>query len=172
MGKYFILIFSSLLFTIVDLSAQKLSPELERIAFETDSIYKSNIKKSRLYGVYIPKDMNEAFTELDRLSPKESLVKIKAANESIIAKKLHFGLGRWMSYNWNFDEGSRFSHYLKGLGLYNSDEMIDFMLVSYHRYLNKKELEVEKRVKEYHTKREEEKKKKSKSDLNSDKSNK
>lgn len=156
-----VFIFASLL-TVINGYCQKLSPELERIAFETDSIYKSNIKKSRLYGVYIPKDMNEAFAELDRLSPKESLIKIKSAKEAVIAKKLHFGLGRWMSYNWNFDEGSRFSHYLKGLGLFNSDEMIDFMLVSYHRYLNNKDQDVEKRVKEYQKKREEEQLKKSK----------
>lgn len=124
---------------------------------EADSVYQSNIKKSRLYGVYIPKDLDDAFAELDRMSPKDAIIKIKEASEETVAKKLHFGLGRWMAYNWNFDEGSRFSHYLKSLGLFHTDDMIDFMLVSYHRHLLKKDQEIEKRVKVYQDKREKEK---------------
>ena len=132
--------------TVVSLAGQE---SKQRLIQEADSIYQSNIKKTRLNGVYIPKDLDDAFIELDRLSPPESLAKIKSANENLVAKKLHFGLGRWMAVNWNFDEGSRFSHYLKGLGLYYSDDMIDFMLVSYHRYLNKKNQDIPSRVKIY-----------------------
>lgn len=120
---------------------------------EADSTYQSNILKSRINGVYIPKDLDDAFAELDRLSPPEALDKIRVEDENYIAQKLHFGLGRWMAYNWNFDEGSRFSHYLKGLGLFYSSEMIDFILISYHRYLNKKPQDIEVRVKQYIEKR-------------------
>lgn len=120
---------------------------------EADSIYQSNILKSRINGVYIPKDLEDAFAELDRLSPPEALDKIKVEDEAYIAQKLHYGLGRWMAYNWNFDEGSRFSHYLKGLGLFYTQEMIDFVLISYHRYLNKRPQDIEARVKQYIEKR-------------------
>jgi hypothetical protein len=133
--------------------------EKQRLINETDSIYQSNIKKTRLNGVYIPKDMEDAFLELDRLSPKESIEKMKQVSEETIAKKLHFGLGRWMAHNWSFDEGSRFSHYLKSLGLFYTDDMIDFMLVSYHRKLMKKPQETEIRVKAYEEKRKKEKEK-------------
>lgn len=133
------------------------SQDKQQLIKEADSIYQSNIKKSRLNGVYIPKDLEDAFAELDRMSPPESLVKIKSVSEETIAKKLHFGLGKWMAYNWNFDEGSRFSHYLKGLGLFHSDDMIDFMLVSYHRHLLKKDQDVAGRIKIYQEKREKEK---------------
>ena len=47
-----------------------------------------------------------------------------------------------MAINWNFDDGSRFSHFLTKLGLLYRDEMIDFMLISYHRYLNQRPQEV------------------------------
>jgi hypothetical protein len=124
---------------------------------EADSTYQSNIKKSRLYGVYIPKDLEDAFAELDRMSPQESLQKIKSVSEETIAKKLHFGLGKWMAHNWNFEEGSRFSHYLKNLGLFYTDDMIDFMLVSYHRHLLNKDQDIVTRVKFYQEKREKEK---------------
>lgn len=125
----------------------------DQLIREADSLYKANIVKTRINGVYIPKDLEEAFTELDRLSPPDALLKIKVEEETFIARKLHFGLGRWMAINWNFDEGSRFSHFLTKLGLLYRDEMIDFMLISYHRYLNQRPQEVETRVKQYVEKR-------------------
>jgi hypothetical protein len=99
--------------------------------------------------VYIPKDLDDAFAQLDKLSSQESLSKFQNAPEEVVAKKLHFGLGRWMAYNWNFDEGSRFSHYLRKMGLSTIDHMINFMLISYHRYLNKVPQDYENRINIY-----------------------
>jgi hypothetical protein len=127
---------------------------------EMDSIYNSNIKKTKLYGVYIPKDLDDAFLELNRLSPPEAIEKLKTTDEVTMAKRLHFGLGKWISHNWNLTEGSRFSHYLKGLGLEFTDDMINFTLVSYHRFLMKKPQELKERATVYKKKREEEAKKK------------
>jgi hypothetical protein len=135
------------------------SVKIKAIA-EMDSIYKSNIKKTKLYGVYIPKDIDDAFLELNRLSPPEAIEKLKTTDETTMAKRLHFGLGKWISHNWNLTEGSRFSHYLKGLGLETTDDMINFTLVSYHRFLMKKPQELTERAKVYKKKREEEPKKK------------
>jgi len=109
---------------------------LEKLKQERDSIYQSNIKKSRLYGVYIPVDLQDAIGELKRLSDEESLRKYKNAPEDFVVKKLFFGVGRWMSYNWNFEEGSRMSLYLYNLGLRNPDDMVEFMLRAFHRELN------------------------------------
>jgi hypothetical protein len=125
----------------------------DKASVEMDSIYKSNIKKSKLYNVYIPKDLDDAFAELDRLSPKESLERLKKIDEVTMARKLHFGLGKWISHNWNLVEGSRFSHYLRGLGLVYVDEMVDFMLVSYYRHLTQKPQDIAERVKTYEKKR-------------------
>jgi len=126
----------------------------EELRKEQDSIYKSNITKTRLNGKYIPKDIEDAFKELDQLSPPKELMKVKLADENLIAKKLHFGLGRWMSYNWNFELGSRFSHYLTiNMNLIYTDDMIDFMLRVYHRYLNKKPLDAKNLGESYQKKR-------------------
>lgn len=114
-----------------------------------DSTYQSNIKKTRINGVYIPKDLNDAFLELNTLSDQEGKTKFRLGEEDIVAKKLHFGLGRWMAVNWNFEDGSRMSHYLTSLGLRYTDDMIDFMLRMYHRYLNNKPLDAEKTAKSY-----------------------
>lgn len=98
--------------------------------------YERNIKKSRINGTYIPVDMEDAIVELSQLSDEKALAKFKNADEDMVSRKLHFGLGRWMIYNWNFYEGSRYSHYLKNLGLSHPDDMARFTIVCLHRNLN------------------------------------
>jgi len=119
-----------------------------------EATYQRNIKKSRINGVYIPKDLEEAFEELDNLSPEGAKAKFKNAPEDIIASKLHFGLGRWISVYWNFIEGSRYVEYLRTLGLTDHDHMIQFTIVSYHRYMNDRPQEIDTRVAEYKKQRE------------------
>ncbi len=108
-----------------------------------DARYARNIKKSRINGVYIPKNLDEAMMEIQALSSKEALKKFQYGNEDLVCKRLHFGLGRWMIYNWNLYEGSRFSHYLKEQGLSHPDDQAQLVIVSLHRQLNKKEVDVE-----------------------------
>lgn len=117
--------------------------------------YQRNIKKSRINGVYIPANLEEAFKELDDLSPEQSKAKFTNAAEDVIATKLHFGLGRWISVYWNFIEGSRYVEYLRNLGITDPDHMIQFTIVSYHRYKNNKPLKIEDQVEAYKVLREE-----------------
>lgn len=128
-----------------------------------DSLYNENIKKSRLYGVYIPRDIPDALQKLMELTTDEARAKLKNADEQTVAKRLFFGLGRWMDYNWNFAEGSRFSHYLRKKGLFDTDDMVTFMLISFHRHVNNKPLDsdalIQHLVDERIKKMEEEKKK-------------
>jgi len=114
-----------------------------------EELYQRNIKKSRINGVYIPANLEEAFQELDDLSPEEAKLKFKNAPEDVIATKLHFGLGRWISVFWNFTEGSRYVEYLRQLGIVDSDHMIQFTIVSYHRYKNGKPIDIEGQVEKY-----------------------
>ena len=111
--------------------------------------YEKNIKLSRIGGVYIPADLNEAFEELSQLADDVSLDKFKSAPEEVISRKLHFGLGRWISVFWNLEEGSRYEHYLRNIGLTKVDHMVQFTIVSFHRHLLGKDLEVDKRVADY-----------------------
>ena len=63
--------------------------------------------------------------------------------EADASSKLHFSLGRWISHNWGFYEGSRLSHYIKtNLGITYPDDMSRFIIVTYHRNLNRKPLDV------------------------------
>lgn len=111
--------------------------------------YERNIKKERINGYYIPMDLQDALEELEQKSEPGSLVKFKEAPEDTIRRKLHFGLGRWISNKWNFYEGSRFSHHLKEMGLDHPDDMTQFVIVSFHRQLNGLPLKVDEQVRSY-----------------------
>ena len=127
---------------------------------EIEQELKRNRRKTRINGVYIPKDINDAIIQLEKLSDGKSLDKFKNAPEDIVAKKLHFGLGRWMIVNWNFYGGSRFEKALRDLGLGHPDDMADFMITIFHRHLNRKSLNSEELAKGFKKKRLEEYKKK------------
>ncbi len=114
---------------------------------EFEKQYKKNIRKTRIDGVYIPKDLKDAFSQLEKRSEPDAISSFKNAPEDLVAKKLHFSLGRWMIHNWNFEEGSRISHHLQELGLRNHDDKAQFLIVSFHRHLNEIDLEVENQIK-------------------------
>lgn len=124
---------------------------------EFEKKYKQRIKKERLQGVYIPKDLADAFVQLNILIDKSSQNKFKKMTEEDAVKKLHFSFGRWLTHNWGFYGGSRYSHYLKGLGIFHPEEMASFTILMYHRYLNKNKLEVKTYMEEFKAKKEAEK---------------
>lgn len=129
------------LFTIFLLINECRAQEYFESEEEFKKQYELNIKKTRLDGVYIPADLEEAFEELQNLSTPEDIQKFKNGPENIVARKLHFGLGRWMAVNWKFYSGSRLSHLLKGKGLLSPDHMSQFMIIAFHRKLNNIPLE-------------------------------
>ena len=104
--------------------------------------YQKRIKKEYLNRVYIPADLSEAFIQLNGLIDAESKKKFLSVSENEAARKLHFSLGRWIMHNWGFYEGSRFSHYLKQLGITYPDDMARFVIITYHRNLSKTKLDV------------------------------
>jgi hypothetical protein len=126
----------------VHLSAQTIPSTAEEIEKE----YQSNIRKSRIDGIYIPQDIGDAIDEILRLSPSESIEKFKNGEENLVVRKLHFGLGKWLALKWNFEHGSRYSHYLKEMGISYPDDMISFTLRSLHRHLNGTPMELRERA--------------------------
>ncbi|MBT8231524.1 MAG: hypothetical protein HKO66_00685 [Saprospiraceae bacterium] len=115
---------------------------------EYDSLYAINIKLTKINDVYIPKDLEDAHRRILKLTPASSIKKFKMGEELSVCEKLHFGIGRWMIYNWNFYDGSRLSHFLKQKGLLHPDDMAQFILRTLHKHLNKKEID-EKEIVEY-----------------------
>ncbi len=130
-----------ILITFIAISVPSFSQnDLDKKMVSKDSLYNANIKKSKLYGVYIPRDVDDALNKLMELTDEDARKKLTKITEEEAARKLHYGIGRWMSYNWNFDEGSRFSHYLREKGLYYSEDMMRYMIILFHRKISKKTL--------------------------------
>ncbi len=113
---------------------------------EFEANYAKRIKLEMINGVYIPMDLDDAFSELNRLSSTEGLADFKAAPENSIRRKLHFGLGRWMLINWGLEDGSRISDYLKQKGVSTPDDMVEVIIVTWHRNLNGQPLKLQEEV--------------------------
>jgi len=154
MQKWIIALLSLSIFFVTSLSAQVSSTK------EWKEKYQERIQKEYLFGVYIPKDFADAFSEFNRLIEEDSRKKFKEVSEKEAVKKLHFSFGRWIIYNWQFYEGSRFSHYLRQLGVYHPDDMARVVIRSYHRYLNKKDIDIKEQVKAIEARKERERQEK------------
>jgi len=115
-------------------------------AEEYEANYAKRIKLEMINGVYIPSDLEDAFSELSRLSSTEGLAAFKAAPEDSIRRKLHFGLGRWILINWGLEDGSRISEYMKKKGVAIPDDMVEVIIVTWHRHLNDQPLKLKEEV--------------------------
>lgn len=127
------------------LSAQQ-QPALPNNEQEFEQQYQERIKKEILNGVYIPKNLDDAIAQLNKLISPDSKVKIKAIPEDSVCMYLHGRLGQWMILNWGFYGGSRLSHYLRSAGVTYPDDMADFLILAYHRHLNGKPVNIKELV--------------------------
>jgi len=100
------------------------------------------------FGVYIPKDLNDSFSELQKMLHPALVEEIKHGSESDMIK-YHFGLGRWIRNNWALWKGSRLSRYFNEVGIYHPDDMSGIILDSFWRHLNGKEIELEAQIEKY-----------------------
>jgi hypothetical protein len=113
--------------------------EEDKVIFTTDSIR----------GVYIPKDLEECFKQIDSFWDDSTKVKVKQWTEDEFSANAHFGFGMWMRNNWQLWGGSRLSKYFNNLGIYHPDDISGIILDSYHRYLTGKEIKLEEQIKFY-----------------------
>lgn len=105
-------------------------------AAEFERQYQERIAKDRLFGVYIPKSLDDAIRELDKQITPEARSRVKAVPEERVCSLLRPKLGQWMITNWGFYEGSRLSHYLRTAGVTYPDDMADLIILAFHRHLN------------------------------------
>jgi hypothetical protein len=144
------------LFVLLAFSASCLFAQPPASEEDFEKAYQSRISKDVLYGVYIPEDLTDAFIQLNKLIDEDSKNKFKNMPEAAAAVKLHFSFGRWIMHNWGFYGGSRFTNYLNTLGVYDPDVMVKFVILTYHRNLNRKPLDVKMILDQYKAQKEEE----------------
>ncbi|MBN2693983.1 hypothetical protein JXR93_04900, partial [bacterium] len=115
---------------------------LSNLIFAENPICKKEKKETLNYiltekidGIYIPKDINDCFKELDKILNKEEIELIKKD-----ISNLHFGLGMSIRNSWKLWRGSRLSKYFNDLGVYHADYISGIILRNYQLYLLKKDL--------------------------------
>ena len=111
-----------------------------------DSIYQLRIKMKDIEGVYIPKDLNDCFRELDKALDEEVKADFMLLADAEADRRSHNTLGKWIAHRWSLTEGSRLSHYFNQMKVPHPDYMIGIIITSYHRYLHKKELKLKEQV--------------------------
>ena len=117
------------------------SQSADRDAAETDKIEKDTID-----GVYIPKNIEDCFEQIDSFWDDSTKTQVKNWSEDEFSANAHFGFGMWMRNNWGLWGGSRLSKYFNDLGIYHPDDMSGIVLDSYHRYLTGREINLDEQI--------------------------
>ncbi len=123
---------------------------------EFEKIYQKRIKLDTINGVYIPKNTEDAFAQLNKKIDARSRDKFMRTSEDTISTIAVRSLGKWMIMNWSFYEGSRLAAFLKAKGVYHPEDQAAFLVVGYYRFLNNLPLKESERIKQFQDKRKEE----------------
>ncbi len=108
----------------------------DKVRFVTDS----------LRGVYIPKDLEDCFNQINSFWSDSIKLKVKQLTEEEFTGRVHHGFGTWMRNNWQLWAGSRLSKYFNEKGIQHPDDMSGIILDSYHRTLNNKPLKLDEQI--------------------------
>jgi hypothetical protein len=127
-----------MLLQMIVMAQPELQPANNKKEYEEN--YKWRVQQTTLAGQYIPKDLLDAISELNKLTDEASREKFMRMTEQDAEHKLFFSLGRWISSNWSFYEGSRFSQYLKEVGITFPEDQATAVIIAWHRTLNKKDI--------------------------------
>lgn len=104
--------------------------------------------QSAPFGVYIPKDLHDAFIELERMTDPRFLAEFQSGTDAEL-DKYHHGMGMWIRNNWALWKGSRLTDYFVRLGIHHPDDMSGIILTSFHRHLNGKPIKLDEQVRYY-----------------------
>jgi hypothetical protein len=98
--------------------------------------FERRLTLDHINGVYIPKNLGECFTELDRLLPEVDKKEMQALPRREDMIQYHLGLGMWMRNNWGLWGGSRLQKYFTDRGVAHPDEMSSVILYHYYDWLH------------------------------------
>jgi hypothetical protein len=98
--------------------------------------YKKRIVADSINGLYIPKNLEECFLELNKLLKTKDIEAIKNLKDRSETILYHHGFGTWLRNNWGLWGGSRLQQYLISKGLRHPDNMSATILEFYYDWLN------------------------------------
>lgn len=98
--------------------------------------YERRIVADTIDGVYIPRNIEDCFSQLDSILAFKNRRGIIAQPNRESMSKYHFGLGMWLRNNWGLWSGSRLERYFYARGVYHPDNMSGAILEYYYDYLH------------------------------------
>ena len=131
---------------IKDNSQIKIRQQKTKVYSGMDSVYLARTKLEKIDDVYIPRDLYDAFRELDKLMEPEVRKTFMAFSDEEVDRRTHASLGKWIEHKWSLTEGSRLSAYFTKMKVPHHDHMVGIIITSYHRHLHKKDLKVKEQV--------------------------
>ncbi len=134
---------------IKDNTKVKIKQEKNAVYMQMDSAYKQRIMLSEIDGIYIPKDLNDCFRQLDKLMEPDVRKNFLEFSDEEVDKRTHGSLGKWIEHKWSLKEGSRLSHYFNTMQVPHPDYMVGIIIRSYHRHLHKRDIQLKEQVLEF-----------------------
>ena len=107
---------------------------------------KNDISKAEyINGVYIPKNLEEAWAEIEKNLSPEDRQKLRTIPEGDTIM-FHFSSGMGMRNNWGLWGGSRLAKYFNDLGVFHPDDMSSIILETLWCHINDKPIRLDERV--------------------------
>jgi hypothetical protein len=96
-----------------------------------------------------PATLDETYLYLNQIFDDTEKYGFMTLPEDVATSRLHRGFGMWIRNNWGLWRNSELKQYFLDKGVVHPDDMSGIILTSYHRYLNKKPIDLEGQIKKY-----------------------
>ena len=115
-----------------------------------DDIYRLNPTEdlSAPFKVYVPKDLEDSFKELNAMLHPKLIEQIRLNSEGFMIG-FHHGLGMWLRNNWSLWKGGRLANYFRKYLIWHPDDMSGIILNSYWRHLHNMPIELKEQALKY-----------------------
>jgi hypothetical protein len=111
---------------------------------DTSEAYTDYSTQDTLNGVYIPKDIEDCFRQLDSFWSDSLKSELKKMSLNEFLSQAHFGIGMWLRNNWGLWVGSRLSKYFYSFNYSHPDDISSIILELYYRQLKGEDIHLEK----------------------------
>jgi hypothetical protein len=101
-------------------------------------------------GVYIPKDLEDAFVELRRMLPAEILDRVHKGDATALMQG-PLGMRMWLRNKWRLWHRSRLAKYFHRLGVRHADFISGILLTTFTNHVQGKPLRLQEQIRDYQT---------------------
>jgi hypothetical protein len=101
-----------------------------------EEVYQKKLRADTINGIYIPRNIEDCFKQLDKLLSNADIQQIKNLKDKSETIKYHHNFGLWIRNNWGMWSGSRFQLYMLDRIKTEPDGMSSIILEFYWEWLN------------------------------------